>query len=50
MSSFIDRFFHGEPIWCKIFAFSFYVHMGCILFVQSILAVSRYLTVCAKYR
>ena len=47
---YFSRFFHQNEIWCKIFAFSFYVHMGCILMVQGILAVSRYLTVCRQYR
>lgn len=33
-----------------MFAFSFYAHMGSILFVQSVLALSRFLSVCTETR
>ena len=34
---------------CKMFAYSLYVTMGCILFLQGVLAISRWAAVCTRY-
>ena len=46
----LSSLFSHSTLWCQMFAFSFYAHMGSILFAQCVLAVSRFLTVCTQTR
>eukprot|EP00092_Neocalanus_flemingeri_P002327 GFUD01002487.1.p1 GENE.GFUD01002487.1~~GFUD01002487.1.p1 ORF type:complete len:481 (-),score=100.37 GFUD01002487.1:359-1651(-) len=43
-------FFDGAPFVCKLFAFCFYFHYGCVLFIQGVLALSRWIAVCTQHR
>jgi hypothetical protein len=43
------RFCSSTHVLCKMFAYSLYVTMGCILFLQGLLAISRWATVCTRY-
>ena len=47
--SFSFRYCSSTNILCKMFAYSLYMTMGCVLFLQGVLAISRWAAVCKQY-
>ena len=44
------RYCSADNIYCSIGAFAFYATTGSTLYLQAVLAITRYNFVCSKYR
>ena len=44
------RYCSADNIYCSLGAFTFYATTGSTLFLQAVLAITRYNFVCSKYR